>query len=275
MPGPKILDFVDIDSQKWKHFEEISRFPYSLIYKIESTRLAKFEEFLIKQFNYCLVTSQHEQSLLSNASNIAVLPNGVDHQYFSPQNTPTEGMILFTGVMNYLPNTDAVRHFHRHTFPLIKQAVPSTQFVIAGMHPTAQVCKLADRDTVVTGFVPDIRDYLSRASVCVVPLRLAMGVQNKVLEAMAMGVPVVATSVANRGINATHGKDIFIADDPESFATATTRLLNDPVLREMIARNARRFIEEHFSWEGNLNKLERLMSEIRYQPTIHQDIYAR
>jgi hypothetical protein len=111
-------------------------FPYSLIYQSESKRLAKFEKFLSKKFDYCLVTSSHEKSLLDGDSHIAVLPNGVDQQYFSTQNTPTDGSIIFTGVMNYFPNTDAVVHFHRDIFPLVRREIPSAQLTIAGMYPT-------------------------------------------------------------------------------------------------------------------------------------------
>jgi sugar transferase (PEP-CTERM/EpsH1 system associated) len=275
VPAPKVLDFVDIDSQKWRLFSTMTRFPFSLVYKIESSRLAQFEQMLSKQFDYCLVTSPYEKSLLENVPNIVVLPNGVDQHYFSPQNAPVEGTIIFTGVMNYFPNSDAVLYFHRHIFPLIKRDIPAAQFIISGMHPTVQIRKLVDPNTVVTGFVPDIREHLSRASVCVVPLRLAMGVQNKILEAMAMGVPVVATSVANRGINATPGKEILVADDPESFATATKTLLKDPDLRETITKNAQQFIEQNFRWEKNLNKLDALISEIIAQPNIPRDFSAR
>jgi polysaccharide biosynthesis protein PslH len=269
MPCKKILDFVDNDSQKWYHFSSMARFPHSLIYRIESKRLAQFEKFLSKRFNYCLVTSSHEKSLLSHIPHIAVLPNGVDQQYFSTRNTATDGSIIFTGVMNYFPNSDAVVHFHRHIFPLIKRQVTDAQFIVAGMHPTAQIRKLADPYTTVTGFVPDIRAYLSKAAVCVVPLRIAMGVQNKILEAMAMGVPVVATSVANRGINAAHEQEILVADDAESFATATTRLLTDQSLREAIRENAKQFIDRNFRWEKNLQRLDELIAEVTHSSTTH------
>jgi polysaccharide biosynthesis protein PslH len=269
LPCPKILDFVDVDSQKWHLFSSMTSFPYSSVYRLESRRLARFEQFLAYHFDYCLVTSHHEKSLLSNFSHIAVLPNGVDQQYFSTHTMPIRGNIIFTGVMNYFPNSDAVLHFHRNIFPSIKREVSSAQFIIAGMHPTAQIRALTDRYTTVTGFVPDIREYLSRASVYVVPLRLAMGVQNKILEAMAMGVPVVATSVANRGINATHGQEILVADDPASFAEATITLLKDRQLREHITENARKFIEQNFSWEKNLHQLDELISQVTGQAATH------
>jgi sugar transferase (PEP-CTERM/EpsH1 system associated) len=262
IPCPKILDFVDIDSQKWNYFSSMFGFPYSLLYRVESRRLAQFERYLLKRFDYCLVTSSYEKSLLDDISHIAVLPNGVDQQYFSPQPVTVDGSIIFTGVMNYFPNSDAVMYFHRHIFPLVKRLAPTAQFTIAGMHPTAEIRKLADRYTTVTGSVPDMRAYLSKAAVCVVPLRIAMGVQNKILEAMAMGVPVVATSVANRGINARHEREILVADGPEAFAVATTRLLTDQDLREAIRKNAKEFIDQNFHWEKNLSRLDDVISEV-------------
>lgn len=271
---PKILDFVDIDSQKWKCFASMSGFPHSMLYRIESKRLAQFEKLLSNQFDYCLVTSSHEKSLLDNVPHIKVLPNGVDQQYFSTQYTPVDGSIIFTGVMNYFPNSDAVMYFHRHIFPLIKRQVPTAQFTIAGMYPTAQIRNLTDRYTTVTGLVPDIRAYLSKAAVCVVPLRIAMGVQNKILEAMAMGVPVIATSVANRGINARHEREILVADEPESFAAATTRLLIDQSLRNSIRQNAKQFIEEHFRWEKNLRQLDELIVGMTHTAPMRRDTFS-
>ena len=269
MTCPKILDFVDIDSQKWDRYSSMTKFPYASIYRIESRRLDQFEKFLLRQFDYCLVTSSHEKSLLDNAPHIKVIPNGVDQQYFTTPYTPVDGSIIFTGVMNYFPNSDAVVHFHRHIFPLIKRQIEAAQFIIAGMHPTPQIRKLADRQTTVTGFVPDIRAYLSKAAVCVVPLRIAMGVQNKILEAMAMGVPVIATSIANQGINARHEREILVADEPASFAAATTRLLTDQNLREAIRENAKRFIDQNFRWETNLQRLDELIAKVTQTSSIH------
>jgi len=272
MSCPKILDFVDIDSRKWHYLSSMAHFPYSLVYRTESRRLSQYENLLSDRFDYCLVTSSYEKSLLTNNSRVVVLPNGVDQQYFSPQNLPTDGSIIFTGVMNYFPNSDAVAHFHRDIFPSIRREVPSVQFVIAGMRPTAPIRKLADRHTTVTGFVPDIRTYLARAAVCVVPLRIAMGVQNKILEAMAIGVPVVATSIANRGINAVPGEDILIADDPDMFAAATIRLLQDPCLRQTIRKNAQRFIDRNFRWEMNLKRVDKLIAEATRSFQIHSNV---
>jgi glycosyltransferase involved in cell wall biosynthesis len=215
------------------------------------------------------VTSAHEKFLLDSDSHIEVLPNGVDQQYFNIPYAPADGSIIFTGVMNYFPNGDAVVHFQHHIFPLIKHQIPFAQFIIAGMHPTRQIRKLADGQTTVTGYVPDIRAYLSKAAVCVAPLRIAMGVQNKILEAMAMGVPVVATSIANQGINATHEREILVADEPASFAEATTRLLTDQRLRDTIRKNAKQFIGQNFCWESNLQRLDELIAKATHASAIH------
>jgi glycosyltransferase involved in cell wall biosynthesis len=164
--------------------------------------------------------------------------------------------------MNYFPNVDAVTYFHKEIFPLIHGEIPSAKFVIAGMAPTPHVRALGDDSTLVTGFVPDIRPYLAKASVCVAPLRLAKGVQNKILEAMAMGVPVVATSAANRGIDAGDQQEIIIADDPKAFAAATVRLLRENNLRESIAANAKRFVAQKFCWEKNLRELDKVIDQV-------------
>jgi glycosyltransferase involved in cell wall biosynthesis len=124
------------------------------------------------------------------------------------------------------------------------------------MHPTKTIQRLAGPDTIVTGYVPDIRPYLNEATVCVVPLRIARGVQNKVLEAMAMNVPVVATSMANAGIRAKDGQDILLADDPEEFSKSVVALLKDSYFRDRLAMSARQLVDDSFSWERSLKKVD-------------------
>jgi polysaccharide biosynthesis protein PslH len=258
LPHPKILDFVDIDSQKWQLFSSMVSFPRSFLYNLEYTRLTQYEHLLSKRFNFCLVTSDYEKSLLKQ-TNIVAIRNGIDLESFTATGKSTNNTIIFTGAMNYFPNVDAVVYFHQEIFPLIKQEIPSAKFIIAGMHPTARVKELADEATLVTGLVSDIRPYLSSASVCVVPLRLAKGIQNKILEAMAMEIPVVATSAANRGINATDQQEILVADHPREFAEATVKLLRDHILKERITTRARKFVEQNFCWEQNLSTLDDLI----------------
>ncbi|MGE3541771.1 MAG: glycosyltransferase, partial [Candidatus Tectimicrobiota bacterium] len=259
---PKIVDFVDIDSEKWQAYSRDSTLPYSLIYTMEYHRLSLFEERVTQTFDYCLVVSEEEKKLLKYGRNVVVMPNGIDCQFFTPRQEQNAHTLIFTGAMDYFPNIDGVSYFHRDIWPLVKAQVEDATFVVAGMQPHARIKALASNDTTITGFVPDIRDPLAQATICVVPLRIAKGIQNKVLEAMAMGIPVVATSAANTGIHAQDGQHILLADSPQAFAQAVVRLLNDVHLRRTLAANARRFVQEHFSWEKHLGTLDALIEQL-------------
>ena len=189
-----------------------------------------------------------------------VVRNGIDLEYFSPRGLPNPNTVIFTGAMNYFPNIDGVLFFHREVLPRIQQEIPSVKLIIGGMDPDPSIQQLESEHVMITGFVPDMREFLEKAAVCVVPLRIAKGIQNKVLEAMAMGIPVVSTSEANSGINAVHNRDLMVANDPQSFADAVVRLLRNEKLRRTIASNARGFVEQQFSWEHNLRQLDQAMA---------------
>ena len=256
---PKVVDLVDVDSEKWKMYSKKTFFPFSWIYGLEAQRLREFEAKIVKHTEACLVTSERERQCLDASDHVFVVPNGVDLSYFSPNANGLareSATLLFIGAMNYFANVDGVLFFYNEIFPLIKRKVPSVKFIIAGMHPTKTIQRLAGPDTIVTGYVPDIRPYLNEATVCVVPLWIARGVQNKVLEAMAMNVPVVATSMANAGIRAKDGQDILLADDPEEFSKSVVVLLKDSNFRDKLALSARQLVEDSFSWEHSLKKLD-------------------
>jgi polysaccharide biosynthesis protein PslH len=270
-PIPKILDFVDIDSEKWKQYATTASFPKNFIYGLEAKRLVNFEAKLCRIFDSCLVVSNTEKQLVKDKTNVVVVANGIDLQFFTPQRKSSEHILTFTGAMNYRPNVDGVIYFHNEILPLIRKQIPTVKFIIAGMQPSAKIRALADDHTIVTGFVPDIREYLSKADVCVVPLRIAKGIQNKILEAMAMKVPVVATSNANNGINATDKTEIMLADSSYDFANATVRLMKDTKLRDTITKNARDFVEKNFCWERNLETLDNLISFIGSKSMAHKD----
>jgi len=254
---PKIIDFVDVDSDKWQLYAKMATFPKSLVYNLEFRKLQAFEAELVRRFDAALVVSENEKTLLPNTDRLVVVPNGIDLEFFTPRQNKAKDTLIFTGAMNYFPNIDGVSYFHREIWPVIKREVPSVKFIIGGMDPHPSIKRLEGDGTVVTGYVPDMRDYLGNASVCVVPLRIAKGIQNKVLEAMAMSLPVVSTSHANQGINAKNGKEIMEADDPKAFAHAVVELLRNESLRRTMAENARRFVEEHYSWDHNLRAMDK------------------
>jgi polysaccharide biosynthesis protein PslH len=258
----KIIDFVDVDYDKWRVYSERSSFPSSLIYSTEYKKLRKFENKINHIFDHCFVVSESEKNLLLNKKNVSVVRNGIDFDFFSCEKTHKNDTLIFSGAMNYFANIDGVMYFHHDILPLIKKQVDNVQFIIAGMNPTKQIRRLASDEILVTGYVPDIRKYLAQAAVCVVPLRIAKGIQNKVLEAMAMEVPVVATTAANGGIGARDGKDILLADSPAAFAQATVALLRNPALRQEITANAKQFVLRHFRWETNLATLDDVITRL-------------
>jgi polysaccharide biosynthesis protein PslH len=257
---PKCIDFVDVDSDKWRLYAQKHAWIQSTIYQLECRRLHEYENKICNQFDYCFVISEQEKKLLTKQANVVVIPNGVDLQFFRPENRHDNHTLVFVGAMNYFPNIDGVLYFHREILSLIKAQLPSVKFVIAGMHPSSAIQRLADEQTVVTGYVPDIRSSVAHAAVAVVPLRIAKGIQNKILEAMAMEVPVVATSIANRGINARDREEILLADSPEDFARATVALMTDTALRTRIVTQAKQLLWRRFDWEDNLRQLDAVLA---------------
>jgi sugar transferase (PEP-CTERM/EpsH1 system associated) len=263
----KIIDYIDVDYDKWLMYAERSRFPKSMIYHREYMKLRNFEKRINFQFDHSIVISENEKNLLPNKSHTTVVPNGINFQDFSPAEEYVKNSLVFFGAMNYFANVDGVLYFHEQILPLIKNTVRDVQFTIAGMHPVKKIRKLARKDVVVTGYVPDIRSYVAHAAVCVVPLRIAKGMQNKVLEAMAMEVPVVATTAANRGIGARDKKEILLADSPAEFAQATLALLMNEGLHKEIAANAKQFVLKNFSWETHLKKLDDVIARVMASST--------
>jgi sugar transferase (PEP-CTERM/EpsH1 system associated) len=268
---PKILDFIDLDSEKWGLYAQHRMSPLSLIYRLEAQRLAKYEEEMAHLFDHSIVISEEErrvfQKRVSNGP-VAVISNGVDLEYFSPRGNVapkiSQPVIVFTGAMDYFPNVDAVQYFCHEIFPLVRRELFGARFYIVGRNPTRPVRELSKQaNVIVTGTVPDVRPYLAQATVAVAPFRLARGLQNKVLESMAMGVPVVGTTEAFKGIAATDHDGILIADDPASFARHVISLVQaDAESWRGFSAQARSYVERHHRWEDQGEKLERILQKV-------------
>ncbi len=263
----KILDYGDADSEKWLEYARASRFPLSLGFALEGRKVRRYERWLAEGFDACSVNAPREREVLGQYVDkpIYVFPNGVDLDYFRPQREggpASPARVVFTGNMSYKPNVEAVGDFVSRILPRVWARRPGTEFYIVGMDPSPAVRRLADgRRIVVTGRVDDVRPYFDAATVAVAPLRIARGLQNKVLEAMAMRVPVVASPAAFNGINAEAGRDVLVADDPESFSRGVVSLLDDPLLRDRHAAAARTCVERNHDWARILDGLERLVTE--------------
>jgi sugar transferase (PEP-CTERM/EpsH1 system associated) len=263
----KVMDFGDADSEKWLEYAATSPPPVSWAFRLEGKRVRKAEQRLGAQFDAGSVNAPRERDVLAGyvRSPIAVIPNGVDLEYFQPGSASGRGYIpnriIFTGNMSYRPNVEAVRHFAAMIFPRVLREIPDAQFHIVGMDPTPAVRHLADGNRiVVTGRVDDIRPYFDSAAIAVAPLRVARGLQNKVLEAMAMRVPVVSSPAAFAGISAVAGQDLLVAGRPGEFSRAVVNLLRDPAARERVAAAGRACVETNHNWSQLLERLEDLVA---------------
>ena len=265
-----IMDLCDVDSDKWRQYAQNSIFPLKLLYGIESRRLKAYESRIQGIFDHTVLVSSGEAELFRancpGCKNLSVIANGVDHSYFSPASETTviepnnkPPTILFTGTMDYPVNISGVLWFVRNVWPQLIQKYPTLKFYIVGNNPVAEVLLLAKKSNIiVTGFVDDIRDYYKRADVFVAPLHLGRGVQNKVLEAMAMGIPTITTSKANAGIQGNAGEHLLIADTADAFINAISCLLNDREQAARMGSAARDYVVSHFDWDVNMQKLENM-----------------
>jgi sugar transferase (PEP-CTERM/EpsH1 system associated) len=262
----KVLDFGDMDSEKWAMYATERRFPLSAGYWLESVKLRRTEARLAAQFDLSTCTTAAElESLraLGTARRTGWYPNGVDTEYFAPDGAPCDpDQICFSGRMDYFPNQQAVELFTASVMPLILARRPGAKLVIVGAEPPPHIRKLAAQPGVtVTGTVPDVRPYVRRSAVSVAPLEVARGTQNKILESMAMGVPVVSSPLAARGVDAVPGEHLLTATGAQATADAVLSLLGEPALRERFSRAARARVISHHSWDSSLQRLEALLEE--------------
>ena len=261
-----VMDMVDVDSDKWTQYAPSQRWPLSWLYAREGRKLAAWEARMVQQCDATLLVSEPEAALLQHRvpqarDKISAFENGVDSDYFSPEREYTMPFaaevraIVFTGAMDYWPNIDAVTWFANEVFPAIHKQCPQAQFVIVGSRPSAEVSGLAQQPgVVVTGGVPDVRPYLAHAACAVAPLRIARGIQNKVLEAMAMARPVVVTPQAAEGIRARPGEEYILADNGSAFSAAVLAQLTAP--HPDLGQAARQAVLRHYNWAQNLASVD-------------------
>lgn len=272
-PIRRIMDFTDVDSRKWQQMAMTAPWWWRWIYRREAERLLAFDRRVAAVFDASLFVTGAEAELFrslapESAHRVDYWENGVDSAMFDPE-LPLENpyppggpIMVFVGLMDYHPNVEAVRFFGREVLPLIRQQIPEVRFAVVGSRPVAQVRRLAEVDggILVTGGVPDVRPYLAHAQVATIPIRIARGIQNKVLEAMAMAKPVVTTSMVAGCLRREPSPPLLVADGAEAMAQAVIGLLQDPIGIRETGKQARRWVVEHYQWEVNLKKLELILS---------------
>lgn len=265
-----IVDFVDLDSAKWNDYAQRKAWPVSALYRREARRLLAFEKFVAARVEASLFVTGEEARLLAAAapecaSRIIAIENGVDSDYFSPGHDfespfpAAEHPIVFTGTMDYWPNVDAVTWFAREVLPRIREHDSHARFHIVGMRPERAVQALQGDAVNVTGRVADVRPYLRHARVVVAPLRIARGIQNKVLEAMAMARPVILTSGAAAALSVQRGVELEVADDAPAFAAKVLALM-DPAAAATMGRLARERVLADYAWASRLAAIDELVA---------------
>jgi polysaccharide biosynthesis protein PslH len=264
---PRVMQFADLDSLKWGQYARSAGLPMKWIYRIEQRRLLAYERRIAAAFDHSLVCTPIERGdfeRLIPGVPVSLVGNGVDLDYFSSAGRAKRpASMIFTGVMNYWPNVDAVSWFCDRILPLVQRELTQAELTICGSRPAAAVRRLARRPGVsVTGWVADMRPLLDSAQVFVAPLRLARGIQNKLLEAMAMGLPVVTSSAAHRGTVLPDGDGLIAADDPAEFAANVVRLLRDADYRAEIGRKARAAVETHYRWDTQMACLDEVIASV-------------
>jgi sugar transferase (PEP-CTERM/EpsH1 system associated) len=260
---PRIMHFGELDSDKWRQYSERTGFPMSWVYRREWKTLLSFEREVAGTFSNNVLCTPLEEEIFHEqipGTPTTVLRNGVDLGFYHPrENAPEPNNIAFTGVMNYYPNVDGCVWFADEILPRVREKVPDAHFTIIGSKPDAEIQRLGERPGVtVTGFVDDTRDWLRKAHISVAPLRIARGIQNKVLEALAMGLPTVGTTSATQGVDGTPERDYLVRDDATSFAGAVVELLTDAERARALAEQGRRFVEETY-WEVVFRHLDEIV----------------
>lgn len=270
---PRLIDFVDIDSDKWRQYAETKSWPVSWVYQREAGKLFEYEKDIARAFDCVTFVSKKESDIFRQLfpdvpTKVNYFNNGVDIDYFSPLNSypnpyvESNPVLVFTGAMDYWANVDAVVWFTRSIFPEICARVPDVQFYIVGSRPANQILALAKIPGVtVTGAVADIRPYLMHAACAVAPLRIARGIQNKVLEAMAMGKAVIASPQAMEGISAIMGKELFVADGEAQFVNQAVQLVMENG-SEAMGKAARERILADYSWHESLARIDQLLMSV-------------
>ena len=265
---PSVLSQQNVDSAIWRRLcgETANPF-YKFAYWTQQLAFQRYERVLSPKFDAVTCTSAIDAAVFQRhcaADTIEIIPNGVDVTHYQPDFTSeAPAHLIYIGSMDWYPNEDAVAFFADEVLPQIQEKIPNVQFSIVGGNPSARVQRLTEREgVVVTGRVPEIKPYFAEATVFVVPLRIGSGTRLKILEALAMGKAIVSTTVGAEGLDLKNGEEIFIADEPTTFADAVTRLLTDASLRRRIGENGRARVEQDYDWRSIGQKLHTLYTKI-------------
>jgi sugar transferase (PEP-CTERM/EpsH1 system associated) len=259
----KVIDYQDAFSKglerRLHHTSWLKRFVIRLEYK----RLLKYEADIFDDFDQHFIISAQDAELIGHPhrSRIRILPNGVDVEHYRPEPVAKTIDLLFTGNMQYEPNVNCILYLVKEVLPLFKEEFGHIQLVAAGKDPARELYRLNARNLHLTGWVEDLRKYYRQSRIFVAPMQIGIGMQNKILEAMSMGMPVITSTLANNAIGAKHGKEIWIADTPAKVAEAISYLLTNTELALQLGQNARELMLRRYSWAEQNHQLNRYLEQ--------------
>jgi polysaccharide biosynthesis protein PslH len=259
---PKTLDYMDAFNKGIERRIAVSPWYLKRVWNVEARRLIAYENLIFEYFEKHIIISKQDQQLIyhPNRSNITVIPNGVDANFFSPRVKEKKFDLVFIGNMSYPPNVDCAQHLAEDILPRVRRSLPNCTLLIAGAEPAPQVLRLANDHVEVRGWMDDIRDAYASANVFAAPLRIGSGLQNKLLEAMSMEIPCATSSLANNALGGTHLQEVAVADDADDFAKLLVDLLTTPETAAQMAKLGRAFVAKNYSWQNMGDQLEELIS---------------
>lgn len=263
-PIPKVLDYMDGFSVNTKRWSLRAPFWQKWLWKMEAKKLKEYEQTIYHKFDgHTIISAQDKMAMgLVNGMDVRVLPNGVDTDFFVNKNKIEKAyQLIFVGNMGYQPNIKAARFLVEEILPLVQNEIKNLNVLIAGARPSTEVKRLASSSVKISGWVEDIRDAYAAGFIFCAPLFLGAGQQNKILEAMAMGIPCITTPMVNNAIGAKEGAEILLAEKPIEFAEAILKLWEDEEKREKMAIEAHSFVCKNYSWDFYVKELEKLIKQ--------------
>lgn len=258
---PKTIDYQDVFSYGLKRRYNKANWLLKPLFKMEYKRLLKYENKVFESFDHKTIISYPDQKLIDHPlrEKIHIIPNGVDHDFFSPMERKKEYELVFAGNMAYPPNVDAANFLVKEIMPIVWKEKPNTKVLLAGASPDRRVSALKSDKVVVSGWMDDIREAYASARVFIAPMRIGTGLQNKLLEAMSMKIPSITTKLANDALKAKEGEEVLIGNDAKDLAKNILKLLEDGEFYAKLAKNGFQFVNTEYSWEESTAKLEKIM----------------
>ncbi len=264
---PKVLDYMDAFSKGVQRRMLVEPFYLKKIYNIEYQRLLKYEARIHQDFDASIIISNADKEFipLKNEELIEIIRNGVNFNYFKPQpNKVKEFDLVFTGNMSYPPNVSAVLYLHQEILPLLKLKLPNIKILIAGANPASKVEELNSPNFVVTGWVEEINDYYAKSKIFIAPMLIGTGLQNKLLEAMAMQLPCITSSLVNQSLGAKENVEILVANTAQEYADHVLLLITQKDFAEKVAQAGYAFVKQNFSWSKSVEQLNRIFMKIKH-----------